>query len=331
MFLGKASVLADLLACAEVRDCLWNGLLVNPLMEGLRLLFRLTGSWGVAIFLFTLAMKVVLFPLTAQQIRSQKRMQDLQPLLKELQKRYGKDRERMAQEQMRLYKEHKVNPAAGCVPLVVQMPILFALYAALLNLGDGRELSFHQAFLWVSDLSKPDAFDVFGVPLPGAMPLLAGATQWVQTKMAMPHTVDPQQRMQNQMMQFMPLMIIFFGTSFAAGIALYWVVSTVFGIVQQYFTTGWGTLLPEGAAGPGAGLIGRWATRSAGAVRTAAARSDAPGQEEQRRPAGGKPGGSGASGTGGRGERGQREGRRPRGGMPGGTVRHEGRRRSGKR
>jgi len=236
-------------------------------MAGLQVLAQLTGSAGWAIILFTLLIRLVLVPLTLKQLKSSKAMQDLQPRLRELQKKYEKDKEKLAAETMALYKAHGVNPAAGCLPLFLQMPILFALYWALQNLARS-DPAFQASFWWMRSLKEPDVLQISSTPLPGLMPILAGVTQWVQTRMMTPHTDDPQQKMQNSIMQFMPLMIVWFGLSFPSGLALYWVASNLFSIVQQYFITGWGSLLPQRApalAAADAGRSGQPASAAEGA------------------------------------------------------------------
>jgi YidC/Oxa1 family membrane protein insertase len=250
-----------------VRTLYWNVLLVEPLMRGLSFLGHNLGLGGaLAIIIFTILIRVVLLPLTLQQIKSQKAMQKLQPEIKALQKKYGNDREKISQETMALYKEHGVNPAASCLPMALQMPVLFALYAAMRNLGSDPNYAqvpefhaepFHQGWLWLTNLNSPDIIHIPGLafPIPFILPILAALTQWVQQRMMTQQTDDPQQKMQNQMMQFMPLMMLYFGISFASGLALYWVTQNIFGIVQQYFSTGWGSLIPGRASAPPNGTV----------------------------------------------------------------------------
>ena len=228
----------------------WNSLLVHPLENGLRFFTNTLGlGAGTGIIIFTVLVKLILLPLTIQQIRSQKAMQKLQPELKALQARLAKDKEKLGVETMALYKQHGVNPAAGCLPIVLQMPVLFGLYAALNNLGTQNvpeNAAFQQPWLWVENLAKPDVLQLpfIGFPLPFILPVLAAATQWVQQRMMTQPTDDPQQQMQQQIFQFMPLMMLWFGVSFSAGLALYWVTQNVIGIIQQYFSTGLGALAP---------------------------------------------------------------------------------------
>ena len=306
------------------RTLWWNVLLVEPLMHGLSFVASLLPqpiAGGLAIIIFTLLIRVVLLPLTLQQVKSQKAMQALQPEIKALQKKYGDDREKVSAETMRLYKEHGVNPAASCLPLALQMPVLFALYAAMRNLGSdpnyGQVAAFHtdpfrQGWLWLENLNAPDVIHIPGLsfPIPFILPILAGVTQWVQQRMMTPPTDDPQQKMQNSMMQFMPLMMLYFGVSFASGLALYWVTQNVFGIVQQYFSTGWGSLIPSRFTALAAPSDGR-APRPSGTARLTP--SDVPENGKLVARDGGARGPS------------------PRSGGGGGRARREGRRASGKR
>jgi YidC/Oxa1 family membrane protein insertase len=231
----------------STRTRIWNLIIVHPLEAGLKFLASdLALGAGTAIILFTILVKVVLLPLTLQQMRSQKAMMALKPEIDALQKKYGKDREKVSAETMALYKQYGVNPAAGCFPLVLQMPVLFGLYAALLNLA-AHDPAFQQPWLWLARLDQPDVLHLGSITLPFILPVLAAATQWVQQRMMTMPTEDPQQRMQNQIMQFMPLMMLWFGLTFSAGLALYWTTQNIVGIVQQYFFTGWGSLFPNRA------------------------------------------------------------------------------------
>ncbi|HET7770208.1 MAG TPA: YidC/Oxa1 family membrane protein insertase, partial [Chloroflexota bacterium] len=150
----------------------WNMLLVHPLESGLRFFTNTLGlGAGTGIILFTVLVKLILLPLTIQQIRSQKAMQKLQPELKALQTKLKGDREKLGVETMALYKQHGVNPAAGCLPIVLQMPVLFGLYAALNNLGTQNipeNAAFQQPWLWVENLARPDILQLpfIGFPLP---------------------------------------------------------------------------------------------------------------------------------------------------------------------
>ena len=253
---------------------IWNTALVHPLMAVALVAFSLAHDFGLAIILVTVAIRLAVYPLYRVQIRSQRAMQELGPAMNELKGKYGKDRARFAEEQMKLYKEYGVNPMAGCLPLVLQLPILFALYSALLQLGCGLGtsgsncpgLTHDQAegilgFLtsvfanpiptggtldttanwlpWITQgLGHPDPFFI--------LPVLAGAAQLVASVMAMPSkpvaSTDPNQKMFQSMAYTFPLMTVVLGAQFPSGLTLYWIATTLFQVVQQYFVSGWGQL-----------------------------------------------------------------------------------------
>ncbi len=224
----------------------WTTYVIHPLTVGILLFAQYLGSFGLAIIAFTVFVKLLLLPLTIKATRSQKAMQALGPQLNEIKRLYANDRAKQSQETMRLYAENKVNPAGGCLPMIIQFPILIGLYQSLYAIA--QQSASVGGFLWVKSLALPDTWMGTG---PGIahnglfiLPLLAGLGQLVQQRMMMTNTQDPQQKMMNQIMQFMPLMIVYFGFKFPAGLALYWCTSTLFAIVQQYFITGWGQLLP---------------------------------------------------------------------------------------
>lgn len=214
---------------------IWNQF-VALMKLGLETLANVTGSPGLAIIIFTVLIKLLLTPLTLRTIKSQRAMQDLQPKIKALQKRHGSDRQKLSAETMRLYQEHNVNPTASCLPIVFQLPIFWGLYQSLRDLS--HTAAFAQGFLWLPSLAVPDALHI--------MPFVAAFFQLLQTRMSMPtgkfKSTDPQQKMMTQMMQFMPITVIFFGWSFPAGLVLYWATQSIFGAVQQYWITGWGAL-----------------------------------------------------------------------------------------
>ena len=254
---------------------LWDSLLVNPLAVALSFFAEMTGSSGLAIILFTILVKLLLFPLTWQQIKSQKNMMVLQPKLRTAQKRYANDRQKLNEEMMRIYKENNVNPLAGCLPLFIQMPIWFALYQALINLGNRDHVmfnpAFEQGFLWISNLAQPDHFTLpfveGSIPNP-ILPIVTAVTQLFIQRMMTPPSMDPQQAQMNRMMQFMPIMFLFFSLNFPAGLVLYWVTSNVVSMVQQYFLTGWGGLFPGGYK-PNTPLAGSWEASGSSSTGTA--------------------------------------------------------------
>lgn len=197
-----------------------------------------TENAGLAIIVFTIIIKTLLLPLTIKSTRSSKAMQEVAPKVKEIQKKYGKDRARASQETMALYQQYGVNPMAGCLPMLIQIPIFFGLYRAIYNLSSANIGEWAHGFLWIDDLAHPDPWHV--------LPLLAGFFQFVQTRMMrpanQPKSDDPQQQIMNVMMNFMPLMVVLFGWNFAAGPVIYWATQSIYSVIQQWFITGWGSL-----------------------------------------------------------------------------------------
>jgi len=235
---------------------LWQAVVVFPLTQALMFLNRMIDgvgipfSYGWAIVLFTILIKLVTLPLTMTQMRSSRAMQELQPQMKELQKKYAKDRETLSQKQMEMYKEAGVNPMGGCLPLLIQFPILIGLYNALIRLAAIGELE-KARFFWIPDLSFPNA--AVGTGWLGtawqakdwaqlatylSLPLLLVITQIVvqrMTQAAQPSTGDSQQGMMGQMMLVMSVMFGYITLGVPSGLALYWVVSNSLTLVQQYF------------------------------------------------------------------------------------------------
>ncbi|MFZ5616386.1 MAG: membrane protein insertase YidC [Pseudomonadota bacterium] len=219
------------------------------------------GNWGVAILLLTLVVKALLFPLANKAFESMSAMKKVQPKLEELKTKYGEDKMKLQQEMMALYQREKINPLAGCLPVLVQIPIFYALYKTLFVTIELR----HEPFIWwIKDLSAPDptsVFNLFGLlpfeptaaPLIGAflgigvLPLLYGFASWFQMKLN-PPAADP---MQQQIMTMLPFVFVFLFASFASGLVLYWVWSTVLSVFQQWYimkrngvSIDWGERLP---------------------------------------------------------------------------------------
>ncbi len=244
----------------------WFRFISEPMAHALVFLAQSLGNnAGLAIIVFTLIIKFILVPLTIQQLKSAKAMQQLQPHIQELQRKYKGDKQRLTEETMALYKEHHVNPAAGCLPLVVQLPILYGLYGGLYALGNACASHdpstnacvpdplysplFTAPFAWLPSLDKPDPWHI--------LPIVCVITQFIQQRMMQTQKqTDPQQAAMQSMMQFMPLMIGIFSWNLAAGLPLYWAVSTMFSMVQQYFITGWGMLFQVPSFGGLSGLLG---------------------------------------------------------------------------
>lgn len=209
-------------------------------------IYGFIGNYAFSIVLFTVFVKLLLFPLNAAQIKSSREMQAVQPKLKAIQEKYKDDKEMLNTKTLELYKEHKVNPLAGCLPIFIQMPIIFALFGTLKQpakyvLLNGAPLSneaLSQGFLWVKDLALPDTIGLlfptaptFIAGLPGLMPIIASVLTYFQmTSMYKGQEVNEQMKMMNNIF---PIMILFMSQNLSAGLMVYWVVSTLFSIVQQ--------------------------------------------------------------------------------------------------
>lgn len=181
-------------------------------------IYGMTGSFGLSIILLTILIKIVLLPFTLKQDKSMKEMKKLQPKIDELKKRYEGDPQTLNQKTMELYKEYKVNPAGGCLPLLIQLPILWALFGVLRKEGVVPD----EAFLWFS-LVTPDPFFI--------LPILNGAVSFIQQKL-MGTNSNPQMK---NMMYIFPIMMIFISYKMPGGLQLYWLTSSVTGVIQQYF------------------------------------------------------------------------------------------------
>lgn len=185
-------------------------------------LFAITGNWGWAIVLVTIIIKALFFPLSAASYRSMANMRRVQPRMMAIRERFGKDRARMNQAMMELYKEEKINPLGGCLPIVVQIPVFIALYWVLLESVELRQADF---MLWIHDLSSRDPYFV--------LPLLMGVSMFLQQKLN-PAPIDP---VQAKVMQLMPIIFTFFFAFFPAGLVLYWLVNNILSIAQQWLIT----------------------------------------------------------------------------------------------
>ncbi|TQE42336.1 membrane protein insertase YidC [Aggregatibacter actinomycetemcomitans] len=197
----------------------WAWFIAKPLFWLLTFIQKLVHNWGVAIICVTLVVKAILYPLTKAQYTSMAKMRMLQPKLQEMRERFGEDRQRMSQEMMKLYKDEKVNPLGGCLPLLLQMPIFIALYWTFLEAVELRHAPF---FGWIQDLSAQDPYYI--------LPILMGASMFLLQKMSPTPVADP---MQQKVMTFMPLIFMVFFLWFPAGLVLYWLVSNLITIIQQ--------------------------------------------------------------------------------------------------
>ena len=215
----------------------WFRVLEKPIFYYLDWLFRLVGNFGVAIILLTVTFRLLVFPIAQRQFQSAAAMRRLQPKMKALQDRYKDDKVRMQQEVMQLYKTEKVNPLAGCLPTLLQIPIFYALYKVLMLTIEMR----HQPFVgWIKDLSAPDPLtpvNLFGL-LPftppayigiGVVPILLGVSMFFQFKL----NPQPADETQQQVFKIMPWVLMFVMAPFAVGLQVYWITSNLLGILQQ--------------------------------------------------------------------------------------------------
>ncbi len=201
--------------------------LFNALVSGMQwvmqFFYHITHSYGLAIILLTIVVRVVIMPLYHGQLRYMRKMQEVQPEMKRLQEKYKKDPQRLNQETMDLYKRVGTNPLSGCIPMIVQLPILYALFAGLEHfpyIGS-------KAFLWLPNLSLPDPYYILPI-------IVAGTTLW-QTFVTMPRTsTDRSQQMITYIM--MPALLFFISMRYASGLSLYWAVATLFTVGQSYLS-----------------------------------------------------------------------------------------------
>jgi YidC/Oxa1 family membrane protein insertase len=221
----------------------WFYFITKPMFQGLDYFYRLTGNFGLAILIVTVIIKIVFFPLANKSYASMAKMKKLQPQMEQLRERYGDDKVKQQQALMELYKQEKINPLAGCLPILIQIPVFFALYKVLFVTIDLRHAPF---FGWIKDLSAPDPtnlFNLFGllpfdptvIPVIGAFlhigvwPLIMGITMWVQMKLN-PSPPDPTQKM---IFDWMPVIFTFMLATFSAGLVIYWAWNNTLSVLQQ--------------------------------------------------------------------------------------------------
>jgi YidC/Oxa1 family membrane protein insertase len=232
----------------------WFEWFMKPIFRLLLWLYGAIGNFGVAVICLTLIIRTIMFPIAQKQFRSMAAMRVLQPKMKTLQERHKEDKPRLQQEMLKLYQEEKVNPMAGCLPILIQIPIFYALYKTLLVSVEMR----HKPFaLWIKDLSAPDPltptnlfgflhFTPPGYLAIGVLPILVGVTMYLQTRLNPPPT-DP---VQKQMMTIMPWFMMFIFSPFAAGLQLYYVCNNLYGIAQQtWLNRRYGVATPDTVEG----------------------------------------------------------------------------------
>ncbi len=253
----------------------WDLLILQPMTNVLLWIYDIIGhNFGVAIILFTILVRVLTWPLNAQQLKGAQAMQELQndKEWQDIQKKYAKDKEKLAQEQMRIYQERGINPFGSCLPTLIQFPIIIGLYQAiiralattplgLLQLGSGiysflnvaSIIPLNSKFLWM-DLGRPESVMVFGFALP-TLAVIVALTTYVQTKLTMPTTSNPGDQsaaMSGMMSIYMPLLLGYFALTFASGLSVYFITSNLLGILQYAMMgkANWRNLLPGGNKKP---------------------------------------------------------------------------------
>ena len=214
----------------------WTDIIAKPLLILLKLFNRVFHNYGLSIIMMTVLIKILFWPLTHKSYKSMKELQKIQPLMTRIREKYKNNKEQLNRELMNLYKTYKVNPMSGCLPMIVQIPVFFALYKIL---GYSIELRHAPFILWIDDLSAPDRLFNFPFKIPLMAPpygipvltLLMGASMYIQQKMT-PTAGDPSQM---KIMQFLPLIFTVMFINFPSGLVLYWLVNNVLSIIQQYF------------------------------------------------------------------------------------------------
>ncbi|QEM69913.1 membrane protein insertase YidC [Geobacter sp. FeAm09] len=207
-------------ALEQSLDLGWFAVIAKPLLYTLKYFYRYVGNYGIAIIIITIILKALFFPLTHKSYKSMKGMQKIQPEMNKIREKYKNDRDAMNKAVMELYRDHKVNPLGGCLPMVVQIPVFFALYKALMFSIELRHAPF---FFWITDLSDKDPYYV--------TPVIMGVTMFVQQKMT-PSQMDP---VQQKMMLALPVVFTFMFLSFPSGLVLYWLVNNILTIGQQMY------------------------------------------------------------------------------------------------
>lgn len=206
---------------SDVIEYGWFTFIAKPMFILLQYIQGYVGNWGWTIVILTILVKLVLYPLSYKGMVSMNKLKELAPKMKEIQLKYKDDKQKQSMHMMELYKKHGANPMGGCLPLILQIPVFFAIYRVLLN---AIELKGAEWILWVQDLAEMDPYFI--------LPVLMGATMYLQQKIT-PNAM--QDEMQKKIFQFLPVIFTFFFLWFPAGLTLYWFINNVFTIAQQYY------------------------------------------------------------------------------------------------
>jgi len=254
---------------------MWDTIIIHPMVNLLILIYDLIGhNFGIAIVLFTILIRLITWPLNAQQMKGAQAMQELQndKEWQDIQKKYAKDKEKLSQEQMRIYKERGINPFSSCLPTLIQFPVIIGLYQSIIRALAGTPLSLLQLsrslypfqsiesiiplnskFLWM-DLGRPESVLIFGFALP-TLAVVVALTTYVQAKLTMPPSTNPNDQsaaMSGMMSIYMPLLLGYFALTFASGLSVYFITSNMLGIIQYAMQgkANWRNLLPGGNKKP---------------------------------------------------------------------------------
>ncbi|MBR3511148.1 MAG: membrane protein insertase YidC [Alphaproteobacteria bacterium] len=208
----------------KTMDYGWFWFFAQPMLWMMNVLYTLVGNYGLAIIIMTLILRLLMWPLTRKSYASTMAMQKMQPELQRVQKLYANDKTRLQMEMMKIYQTNKTSPMSGCLPMLLQIPIFFALYKALLISVPMR----NAGFLWISDLAAMDPYFI--------LPILMGATMWIQQSWQTPKNTNTNDAMANtqRVMKWMPVLFTIMFAWMPAGLVLYWTVSNVFGMLQMY-------------------------------------------------------------------------------------------------
>ena len=250
---------------------IWNMLIINPMVNALLFIYSLLGNFGFAIIIFTLLIRLITHPLTLQQMKGTAKMQEMQSSkeYQAIQKKYKDDKQKLQQEQMKLYQEMGINPLGSCLPLLIQFPIIIGLYQAIIRvlaisplqlsqlykniypfIDTSKLLPVQNIFLWMN-LSQPERLYIFGLAIP-SLAVLVVITTYLQSKLMTPASQPGQQgaQMTQAMNLYMPLLMGYLAYSFASGLSLYFITSNVASVIQ-YASMGkvnWRALIPGAAA-----------------------------------------------------------------------------------
>jgi len=216
----------------------WFDFIAKPCVQLMNFLYKAIPNYGIAIIILTLITKILLWPLGTKSYKSMNKMKKLQPLMAEIRERYKGDKKKMNEEVMNLYRTYKVNPAGGCLPMILQIPVFFALYRMLYEAIELRHAPF---LLWINDLSAPDRLFSFGFSIPFMEPpygipvltIIMGASMFLQQKMS-PAPGDPNQA---KIMMLMPIIFTVIFINFSSGLVLYWLVNNLLSMGQQYYVS----------------------------------------------------------------------------------------------